>query len=120
MHHINEYSRQARSPEDTWGDLKPHDVFDFVAGTSTGGLIAVMLGKLGMSIEECIAQYKKLSVKIFKKKHLRSRFTGGLAQHKYSGKCLRECVSNLIHERGFPRDMPMLCGDSKDSIAWYI
>ncbi|MCJ1379863.1 hypothetical protein MMC17_002966 [Xylographa soralifera] len=76
-----------------------------------------MLGKLGMSIEECITQYKKLSVKIFKKKHLRSRFTGGLAQHKYSGECLRQCVSNLIHEKGFPRDMPMLCGDSEDSIA---
>ncbi|KAG9228307.1 phospholipase [Amylocarpus encephaloides] len=37
---------------------KPCDIFDLIAGTSTGGLIAVMLGRLNMSIDECITTYE--------------------------------------------------------------
>src|SRR5688572_23241639 len=44
---------------------KPCDVFDMIGGTSTGGLIAVMLGRLKMSVDECIAAYIKLSSQIF-------------------------------------------------------
>ena len=60
-------------------ELHPHDVFQLVAGTSTGGLIALMLGKMGMTVSQCIKQYKELSKIIFGKKHVRARFTGGLA-----------------------------------------
>lgn len=65
--------------------MEPHHIFDLVAGTSTGGLIAIMLGKLGMNITECIEAYGKLSKKIFGKKHVRGIITGGLAPSKYSG-----------------------------------
>ncbi|KIO27731.1 hypothetical protein M407DRAFT_53822, partial [Tulasnella calospora MUT 4182] len=44
---------------------KPCDYFDLIGGTSTGGLIAIMLGRLRMSIPECIAAYAELSKLIF-------------------------------------------------------
>ncbi|KAF2148076.1 phospholipase, patatin family protein, partial [Myriangium duriaei CBS 260.36] len=39
---------------------KPCDHFDMIGGTGTGGLIAVMLGRLEMTVDECIDQYVAL------------------------------------------------------------
>ncbi|KAI1387387.1 uncharacterized protein F4822DRAFT_406280 [Hypoxylon trugodes] len=50
-------------PKDT---PKPCDYFDIIAGTSTGGLIAIMLGRLRMSVQDCIDAYGKLSERVFK------------------------------------------------------
>ena len=47
---------------------KPCDVFDLIVGTSTGGLIAIMLGRLHMSIDECLDKYRKLGKTVFGKK----------------------------------------------------
>ncbi|CAG8393837.1 unnamed protein product [Penicillium salamii] len=46
---------------------KPCEVFDLIGGTSTGGLIAIMLGRLEMDVDECIAAYIKLMKEIFGK-----------------------------------------------------
>ncbi|KAJ5781809.1 uncharacterized protein N7518_010292 [Penicillium psychrosexuale] len=46
---------------------KPCEVFDLIGGTSTGGLIANMLGRLGMDVDECIMAYIKLTKIIFDK-----------------------------------------------------
>lgn len=43
---LNEAVREVSGDPETPKELEPQDVFDFVAGTSTGGLIAIMLGKL--------------------------------------------------------------------------
>lgn len=45
----------------------PCHYFDYVSGTSTGGLIAILLGRLRMSVDEAVEEYKKLSAKIFEK-----------------------------------------------------
>lgn len=45
----------------------PCHYFDYVSGTSTGGLIAIMLGRLRMSVDEVIEEYKELSAKVFEK-----------------------------------------------------
>ncbi|KAH6902475.1 acyl transferase/acyl hydrolase/lysophospholipase [Coprinopsis sp. MPI-PUGE-AT-0042] len=45
--------------------VKPCEYFDMMAGTSTGGLIALMLGRLRMSIEECEAAYDSISRRVF-------------------------------------------------------
>lgn len=47
---------------------KPCDYFDMIGGTSTGGLIAVMLGRLRMTVDECIDAYTSLSDRVFEKK----------------------------------------------------
>ncbi|KAJ7469448.1 acyl transferase/acyl hydrolase/lysophospholipase [Mycena latifolia] len=44
----------------------PCEYFDMICGTSTGGLIAIMLGRLRMTVPKCIQAYQKLSKIIFK------------------------------------------------------
>ncbi|CAK7210459.1 hypothetical protein SEUCBS140593_000831 [Sporothrix eucalyptigena] len=44
---------------------KPCDYFDMIGGTGTGGLIAIMLGRLGMSVTECITAYTDLCDRAF-------------------------------------------------------
>ncbi|KAG8902922.1 hypothetical protein FRB99_003948 [Tulasnella sp. 403] len=44
---------------------KPCEYFDLIGGTSTGGLIAMMLGRLRMTTAECIVAYKHLAKEVF-------------------------------------------------------
>ncbi|PVH75932.1 FabD/lysophospholipase-like protein, partial [Cadophora sp. DSE1049] len=48
--------------------VKPCEVFDLIGGTSTGGLIAIMLGRLEMDVDECIIAYTKLAEAVFSQK----------------------------------------------------
>jgi patatin-like phospholipase/acyl hydrolase len=114
-------SIQEETPSgETHQNVMPHDIFDLVTGTSTGGLIAIMLGKLGMTIEECIKTYLELSKEVFGKKHFRGRITHGLAPTKYSGSRLRRCVCRLVRRRGFDEDLPMMSEQNKDQISWSV
>jgi len=45
----------------------PCHYFDFIGGTCTGGLIAIMLGRLRMSVDEAIEEYKELCKDVFEK-----------------------------------------------------
>jgi hypothetical protein len=64
--------------------VKPCQIFDIIGGKSTRGyvwdkgllnyvdtlsLIAIMLGKLGMDVDECIVAYKSLFEQVFGKKN---------------------------------------------------
>jgi hypothetical protein len=44
---------------------KPADHFDLIAGTGTGGLIALMLGRLRLDIDTCKDLYVRLTRKVF-------------------------------------------------------
>jgi hypothetical protein len=118
MEQINQSIRRSRGPEIEHKDVEPHDIFDLVAGTSTGGLIAVMLGKLGMTVDQCIDAYYGLSATIFGSKHPRARVSGGLALAKYSGSRMRDCVRELIHHYRSNEDLPMSADENRDRIAW--
>lgn len=100
----------------TSSDLHPHHVFQLVAGTSTGGLISLMLGKMELTVAECITQYEALSKMIFGKKHIRGRITHGLAPARYSGKRLQRCIRDLLRARGLDEDLSM--SHQADRIAW--
>ncbi|KAJ7831042.1 hypothetical protein B0H13DRAFT_1915667 [Mycena leptocephala] len=43
----------------------PCDYFDLIGGTSTGGLIALMLGRLRMSVKDAVKAYGELSKEVF-------------------------------------------------------
>jgi hypothetical protein len=91
--------------------VHPQHVFTLITGTSTGGLIAIMLGKLGMTVQECIKAYHDLSKKIFGKKHIRGAMTGGLGPTRYSGTRLRDTVRRLLEGRNFDPDLDIIHDD---------
>lgn len=78
---------------------RPCDVFDLIGGTSTGGLIAIMLGRLGMTVDECIETYKKFGKTVFGKKKAfgmgRTMFSGSM----YETKDLQTAIKTLVAER---------------------
>ncbi|KAH7907766.1 acyl transferase/acyl hydrolase/lysophospholipase [Hygrophoropsis aurantiaca] len=43
----------------------PCQIFDLICGTSTGGLIAILLGRLGLDCSTAISIYKKLGPSVF-------------------------------------------------------
>ena len=116
MRHINHAIEEQTHGEEI--RVGPRDVFDFVAGTSTGGLIAIMLGKLGMSLEESIQAYRDLSRRIFEKRHIRGWITHGLAPTKYCGSHFERQIKDLIAGKVLPVNAPMVSNDKRDYITW--
>ena len=45
----------------------PCHYFDYICGASTSGLVAIMVGRLRMSVDEAIEEYKDLAAKVFGK-----------------------------------------------------
>ena len=46
---------------------RPCHYFDYIGGSSTGGLIAIMLGRLRMTVDDCLKEYRSLSATVFEK-----------------------------------------------------
>jgi hypothetical protein len=64
-------------------------------------LIAVMIGKLGMPVGECIQQYRELSRVIFREgRHLRGMISSGLWRERYSEEVLSREIENVFTKRG--------------------
>ncbi|KAF2156379.1 FabD/lysophospholipase-like protein [Myriangium duriaei CBS 260.36] len=83
---------------------KPCDYFDMIGGTSTGGLIAIMLGRLEMSVGDCIEQYIALQDKIFRPvQRIPVGWFGGV-QGRYNHVALEEGVKALLRSRGLEED----------------
>jgi len=68
-------SRQ-HSPEELDGLKRPSAYFDYIVGTSTGGLIATMLGRLKLTVDDCISEYETFGEAIFahpRKAHVQNK-----------------------------------------------
>lgn len=68
IHAIPDESLDEDRPEDQASDdadPRPCDYFDLIAGTGTGGLIAIMLGRLRMSIVDCMDVYVQMTRRVF-------------------------------------------------------
>lgn len=63
MHRTHvEIHGEAPRPQDI---PKPCDHFDLIAGTGTGGLIAIMLGRLRLDLETCKDVYIRMTRRVF-------------------------------------------------------
>ncbi|KAH8428435.1 uncharacterized protein LDX57_006133 [Aspergillus melleus] len=62
---LDRLMRQIQHRHDIPTVPKPCDIFDLIGGTSTGGLIAILLGRLELSVQQAIDEYRVLSRVIF-------------------------------------------------------
>ncbi|KAG8999253.1 hypothetical protein FRB94_006341 [Tulasnella sp. JGI-2019a] len=95
------------------GDIKPCDYFDMIGGTSTGGLLAIMLGRLKMSITECETAYKDVSEKIFGK-GLSEEVAFATGETMYSGKVVEDAIKSLLRGRNLDPDLAMKAENESD------
>ncbi|KAF2147300.1 uncharacterized protein K452DRAFT_293746 [Aplosporella prunicola CBS 121167] len=83
--------------------LKPCDYFDLIGGTSTGGIIAVLLGRLRQDVPSCIKIYTRLAKEIFKRD--RSIHISGLkipiGPTRFSGKVLESAIKRALRDLGY-------------------
>ncbi|TLD38810.1 FabD/lysophospholipase-like protein [Venturia nashicola] len=83
----------------------PAHYFDYVGGTSTGGLISIMLGRLRMSVEDCMREYEKLSDDIFGHPRLASvKGPVPWLRDKYNGETIQKAVEDVISRRMSPEE----------------
>ncbi|OJD30515.1 patatin phospholipase a2-related protein [Diplodia corticola] len=72
-------------------ELLPAHYFDFMYGTSTGGLIATMLGRLRMSVPQCLELYRQVGNDLFGTRRSVVPLTT-----KYRHKPLEEAVKEIV------------------------
>ncbi|KAG8908731.1 hypothetical protein FRB99_002969 [Tulasnella sp. 403] len=76
-------------------NTRPCDYFDLIGGTSTGGLIAIMLGRLRMTIPQCIRAYRELAQAVFDVSLLEQAINL-LDAHRFSGDELKAAVQLTV------------------------
>ncbi|KAG9570996.1 phospholipase, patatin family protein, partial [Aureobasidium melanogenum] len=81
--------------------VKPCEVFDLIGGTSTGGIIAIMLGRLEMDVDECIVAYSRLAESVFGQKLSRIPFNlRGNIQARFDSVQLEGAINSVISQCG--------------------
>ena len=83
--------RKTLTPED---ELLPCHYFDFLYGTSTGGLIATILGRLRMTVPEALSLYRRVGDDLFGSR--RSRIP---LMTKYHHEPLERAVRSIVAAR---------------------
>ncbi|KXT18428.1 hypothetical protein AC579_8156 [Pseudocercospora musae] len=78
-------------------ELLPCHYFDFMYGTSTGGLIATILGRLRMTVTEGLELYRKVGDDLFGRRRSRVPLKTKY-YHEPLEKAVREIVSSRCHE----------------------
>jgi patatin-like phospholipase/acyl hydrolase len=84
---------------------KPCDYFDLIGGTSTGGLIAIMLGRLQMDIEACIEAYLQISKDVFQPRKNKFNFIGRAndalkVRGKFDSEALKKGMQRIVVQAG--------------------
>lgn len=81
---------------------KPCEYFDLIGGTSTGGLIAIMLGTLEMDVDTCIQRYLEMAPLIFPKEgflpgnKLGKLFKGVVGSPRFPSEPLEKAIRELV------------------------
>lgn len=79
-------------------DLLPCHYFDFMYGTSTGGLIATMLGRLRMTVPDCLELYRKVGEDLFGRRRSRVPFLATKYYHEPLEKAVQDIVRHRCHD----------------------
>ncbi|RHZ57295.1 uncharacterized protein CDV56_103895 [Aspergillus thermomutatus] len=89
---------------DPYRPPKPCEVFDMIGGTSTGGLIAIMLGRLKMDVDQCINVYIRLSQQAFTRKNYIPVTPRLSFRARFDSKRLEQALKTVVVEQGLDED----------------
>ena len=78
----------------------PAEVFDLIGGTSTGGLVALLVGRLGLSAEEALLEYASLAGRVFSERKAKGQ------DGTFKATNLEEAVKDVIKRKGGPGRQP--------------
>lgn len=92
---LNEIMRRVQYDQQLAELPRPCDYFDLIGGTSTGGLIALMLGRLRMRTDEALETYNSLARAIFSKENKKWRGQDGM----FKASTLEERVKKLVSDK---------------------
>ncbi|OQE24908.1 hypothetical protein PENFLA_c009G08160 [Penicillium flavigenum] len=81
--------------------VNPCEIFDLIGGTSTGGLIAIMLGRLEMDGEQCISAYRRMMRTVFEDPKWVKLGLRGNIKPTFDSNKLKEAISKVINGCGF-------------------
>ncbi|PYH80217.1 FabD/lysophospholipase-like protein [Aspergillus uvarum CBS 121591] len=90
----------SKRPETKDEAREPVNYFQFAGGTSTGGLICIMLFRLEMKVSDAIEEYRRLSPIIFRQRW--TRFLGSnmlkaaIGRPWFDGKALEKGIRDLL------------------------
>ncbi|KAK6509361.1 hypothetical protein TWF481_004111 [Arthrobotrys musiformis] len=88
---------------------RPCDYFDMISGTSTGGIIAIMLGRLQMSIDECIQAYRDMAKQIFGIDTLERLVRFGATKARFDADVLEGVVKQYAGNKWMVNYYPNAC-----------
>ena len=101
-----EEKRLGRRAQNDNTPLKPCDYFDLIGGTSTGGIIAILLSRLRLDCKKCIGIYTHLAEEIFKKD--RSITIAGMklptGATRFSGAVLERAIKSALVKLDYDED----------------
>ncbi|KAJ5960511.1 FabD/lysophospholipase-like protein [Penicillium vulpinum] len=96
MDRLNHERKETKLPP-----VKPCEVFDLIGGTSTGGLIAIMLGRLEMDVDKCIDAYSGLAATVFGEKLSSIPFNlRGKTTARFDSATLKSAIEKVIEDSG--------------------
>lgn len=98
---------------------KPCDHFDLIAGTGTGGLIAIMLGRLRLDLETCKEVYVRMTRRVFEtdKTIAGIPYRSTLFKASKLEEAIRECVREHTVFESEGNDQPNASSNPRASMA---
>ncbi|KAI0973461.1 acyl transferase/acyl hydrolase/lysophospholipase [Xylaria arbuscula] len=93
---LEEIMRQVSKARNMKNIMRPCDYFHLIGGTSTGGIIAIMLGRLEMTVDACIKAYKRVAAQAFTPKY--GKILPASPRGAFSAKSLESVMKQIIRE----------------------
>jgi len=78
----------------------PKNYFDMIGGSGTGGLLAIMLGRFGMSATACVRNYADLSRMIFQDSNKKLRNPLSSWRPSFEAITLENAMKRIAQENG--------------------
>jgi len=99
--------RIIRSISEATGGKQPHELYDLICGTNTGGILAYLLGVLKLSLDDCEELYKKLGEEVFDISWHAKLVNGVSEKAKFSGEKMEKLIQEELQKRGYSPDLKM-------------